>query len=313
MEELWSALWAPHFPGRMHAMIQPQTAPQAKKWGLTSFAVTRQRDPRVRVWHQMIACKVLPKSCRTAIATLSICVVCVPRVIVGGPARGALEPGSTRGSLLYIGLHHAQQFVALGAVAGERAAWIPLGCCGTASAVAMVATSCSVASSGHQITSCLRRAGTGRSGPMPSVYGVPRTRGTGLGGVLQWSYSARTFKREKPRSAGLQLLIDGAAAVVPVTLRLLSANCGALLSAAALVYTTWRLCPRAARYCRSPLTDAGTRQRSCKLPNGQRSAMQSTDRIDITRAPVSLLCIPRWRVACHPRTRFLSHYNTKDR
>ena len=105
MEELWSALWAPQFPGRMHAMIQPQTAPQAKKWGLTSFAVTRQRDPRVRVWHQMIACKVLPKSCRTAIATLSICVVCVPRVIVGGPARGALEPGSTRGSLLYIGLH----------------------------------------------------------------------------------------------------------------------------------------------------------------------------------------------------------------
>ena len=30
-------------------------------------------------------------------------------------------------------------------------------------------------------------------------------------------------------------LIDGAAAVVPVTLRLLSANCGALLSATALV------------------------------------------------------------------------------
>ena len=50
------------------------------------------------------------------------------------------------------------------------------------------------------------------------------------------------------------------------------------------MYTTWRLCPRAARYCRSPLTDAGTRQRSCKLPNGQRSAMQSTDWIDITTA-----------------------------
>ena len=56
-----------------------------------------------------------------------------------------------------------------------------------------------------------------------------------------------------------------------------------LLSAAALVYTTWRLCPRAARYCRSPLTDAGTRQRSCKLPQTanaqpmQSTPMQSTD------------------------------------
>jgi len=75
----------------------------------------------------------------------------------------------------------------------------------TSSLVTACSVSC-VASSGHQITSCLRRAGTGRSGPMPSGYGVPRTRGTGLGGVLQWSYSARTFKREKPRSAGLQLL-----------------------------------------------------------------------------------------------------------
>ena len=35
------------------------------------------------------------------------------------------------GSLLYIGLHHAQQFVALGAAAREFGAWIPLGCCGT--------------------------------------------------------------------------------------------------------------------------------------------------------------------------------------
>ena len=44
-------------------------------------------------------------------------------------------------SLLYIGLHHAQQFVALGAAADERAAWIPLERCGTA--LAKVARSCS--------------------------------------------------------------------------------------------------------------------------------------------------------------------------
>ena len=47
------------------------------------------------------------------------------------------------GSLLYIGLHRAQQFVAMRAAADERAAWIPLECCGTA--VATVARSCSAA------------------------------------------------------------------------------------------------------------------------------------------------------------------------
>ena len=45
------------------------------------------------------------------------------------------------GSLLYIGLHHVQQFVALRGAADECAAWIPLDCRGTA--VATVARSCS--------------------------------------------------------------------------------------------------------------------------------------------------------------------------
>ena len=88
-------------------------------------------------------------------------------MIAGGCWCFRLEPGLTSehdqtpcGSLLYVGLHHAQQFVALGAVADERASWIPLDCCGNA--VATVAT-CPRAlwapvltpqAITHQITSC---------------------------------------------------------------------------------------------------------------------------------------------------------------
>ena len=70
----------------------------------------------------------------------------------------------------------------------------------------------------------------------------------------------------------------------PVSLLHLCAATAAPLSPAALMYTNWRLCTRAAPHCRLPATDAGTCRRSCKLLNRQRSAMEPTDRVDITTA-----------------------------
>ena len=87
------------------------------------------------------------------------------------------------GSLLYTGRYHVERLGSSGASEDRRAASIPSSCCGTA--VATVATSCSVGSSGQQSTSCLRRAETGCSGSMSLVFVAARTRVPVLGGVLQ--------------------------------------------------------------------------------------------------------------------------------
>ena len=84
-----------------------------------------------------------PKSAHSCTArppllpSLNLCCVCAAcdrrRLLLLLWSQDRRESTARRcSSLLYIGLHHAQQLAALGAVAYERAAWITLECCGTA-------------------------------------------------------------------------------------------------------------------------------------------------------------------------------------
>ena len=97
-------------------------------------------------------------------------------------------------SLLYIGLHHAQQFVALplGAAADERAAWISLDCCGTTVAteyggsVASGYLMCRLLTSSEHGFICVGRGPRALGVDVPIVYSCraarmrhsPRARGT---------------------------------------------------------------------------------------------------------------------------------------
>ena len=119
----------------------------------------------------------------------------------------------------------------------------------------------------------------------------PHTRGrshaqTCLRGVLSTAPPARGVlcARLAPCRHCVLHIIVGTASGRSGSLTLFPAATGAPLSPAALMYTTWRLCPRAAPRCRSSVTDAATQRRSCKLLNRQRSAMEPTDRLGITAA-----------------------------
>ena len=79
------------------------------------------------------------------------------------------------------------------------------------------------------------------------------------------------------------LLIVGTASWTTWQSCLGSLCCAAFARGVEMCNADWRLCPRAAPHCRSSVSDAGTCRRSCKLLNGQRSAIQPTDKIDITR------------------------------